>query len=75
MTLTFEIDEELSVMFSVIQSLKNEIANVLSNSTPGNELLVKNLYDSINRERIKVSEYFERQIYKSFVSIVQFVHY
>jgi|TARA_R110002124_G_scaffold126166_2_gene285666 hypothetical protein len=62
MTLTFEIDEELSVMFSVIQSLKNEIANVLSNSTPGNELLVKNLYDSINRERIKVSEYFERQI-------------
>jgi hypothetical protein len=62
MTLTFEIDEELSVMFSVIQSLKNEITNALSNSTPGNELLVKNLHDSINRERIKVSEYFERQI-------------
>ena len=60
--LSIEIDKELVDMFGIIQSLKNQKNIILTNGTPGSELIAKDLNEDIDKERIKVSEYFERKL-------------
>ena len=42
------------------------LINVLQDDVPGKEQIIKKIHKSINDERIKVSEYFEKKLEKQY---------
>ena len=55
------LTEDLILLLSKVQSLKQELVEVLSSDVIGKDLLVKDLHRDITKARVKVSEYFEKQ--------------
>lgn len=56
------LSDDLIHLLGRVQSLKLELLETINSDVPGKEVLIKNLTEDITKARVKVSEFFEKQV-------------
>jgi hypothetical protein len=53
---------ELYDIITNLISLKHQLTHILENDIPGKDIFIKSITNDINKQRIKVAEYIEKEI-------------